>query len=96
MEQAEAAALDALFGGRRLPATGLKGALGERAVSGAASVALAALARSRGLLPPHAGGALLSWPAAVEPCRGPTPHPPGATLVVLYGFGGNCGAVVLG
>lgn len=96
MEEAEAAALETIFPGRGLPATGLKGALGERAVSGATTIAMAALSRSRGVLPPFAGGGLITWPSAIAPCSRPAPLPHGATLVVLYGFGGNLGAVVLG
>jgi 3-oxoacyl-[acyl-carrier-protein] synthase II len=97
MEAAEAAALAQLFPGRRLPASGIKGAIGERAVSGALSVAAAALARQRRQLPPFAGGALApaDWPDAVAPLTEPVPLPDGATLVLLYGSGGNFGAVIL-
>lgn len=95
MEEAEAAALERLFAGRGLAASGVKGALGERAVSGAVSLVVAALARRRGVLPPYAGGARQRWPAAVEPLAAPAPLPPGATLVLLYGSGGNYAALLL-
>lgn len=95
MEEAEAEALSRVFAGRRLAATGLKGAVGERALSGSLSVAVAALARHRRRLPPYAGGALARWPEAIQPLTSPAPLPPGPTLVVLYGFGGNYAAVVM-
>ncbi len=96
MEEAEAEALAQVFAGETtLVASGVKGALGERAVAGATSLAVAALSRGRGLLPPFAGSALARWPASVEIASSPTPLPPGATLVVLCGVGGNYAAVVL-
>lgn len=95
MEEAEAAALAGLFPGRRLAASGVKGAVGERATSGALTLAVAALARQRRRLPPFAGGALGAWPDAVAPAVEPVPLPPGAMLALLYGFGGNYAAVVL-
>ncbi len=96
MEAAEAQALNRLFAGRRLPASGVKGALGERSVSGAVSVAVAALAQQRGQLPPYAGGTTDSWGDGIVPVSAVTPITEGATLVVLYGSGGNYGAVVVG
>jgi 3-oxoacyl-[acyl-carrier-protein] synthase II len=96
MEEAEAVALGRVFGTRALASTGLKGAVGERATSGVLSVAVAALARHRGALPPYAGGALARWPVPVALATQVTPMPAGATLVVLYGFGGNYAAVVVG
>ncbi len=96
MEEAEAEALSKVFAGFSPAATGLKGAIGERAVSGATTLALAALARKRGELPPFAGGALARWPQEIRLSSQPAPSSAGATLVVLYGFGGNFGAVLLG
>jgi len=95
MEDAEATALAEIFAGHRLAATGVKGAVGERAVSGALGLAAAVLARHRGVLPPYASGARESWPEPVGILRRATPRPPGATLLVLYGFGGDCAAIVL-
>ncbi len=95
MEAAEAQALSRLFAGRHLLAGGVKGALGERAVSGAVSVAVAALAQQRGQLPPFAGGTNAAWPDCIVPAERVTPLAGGATLVVLYGSGGNYGAVVV-
>lgn len=95
MERAEAEALDTVFPGHRLAATGVKGAIGESASSGAVSVAAAALCRRRSLLPPFAGGALRRWPDAVEILAAPSRLPPGATLVLTYGVGGTGGAVLL-
>lgn len=94
-EQAEAAALEQLFAGRRLAATGIKGAIGESATAGAASLATAALARARRRLPPFAGGRLAAWPPAVRLLEAPEPLPRGATLALLAAAGGACGAVVL-
>ncbi len=95
MEREEAAALTEVFGAGPLAATGVKGAVGERATSGALTVAVAALCRARRRLPPYAGGALAAWPAPVRLLTAPTELPAGATLVLLYGFGGNFAAVVI-
>jgi hypothetical protein len=95
MERAEAAALAEVFAGHPLAATGVKGAFGERAVAGALSLALAVLARERRRLPPFAGGALSRWPGAVEILTAPADLPPGATLVLFAGFGGNYAAAVV-
>ncbi|HEX4956030.1 MAG TPA: beta-ketoacyl synthase N-terminal-like domain-containing protein [Thermoanaerobaculia bacterium] len=95
MERAEAEALAAVFGAGPLAATGIKGAVGERSTSGALGVAVAALCRARHRLPPYAGGSLASWPAPVRLLAAPGELPPGATLVLLYGFGGNYAAVIL-
>lgn len=96
MESAEARALDQVFSGHRLAATGIKGALGEAAVSGAASVALAALARGRKRLPPFSGSACESWPGCIDLLDSVTPLPSGVTLVLTYGVGGTFGAILLG
>jgi 3-oxoacyl-[acyl-carrier-protein] synthase II len=96
MERAEAAALAEVFAGRRLAATGIKGAIGERAVAGALSLAVAVLSRARRLLPPYAGGALCRWPEPVQPLAAAAELPPGATLVLFAGFGGNYAAAVVG
>lgn len=95
MERAEADALLEVLGERSVAVSGLKGLVGERAVSGALSVAGAALARSRGVLPPFGGTALEAWPSSLTPLREPIPFPEGATLVMLQGFGGNYAAAVL-
>lgn len=95
MEEAEAQALNRLFASRRLVASGVKGALGERAVSGAVSVAVAALSQQRGQMPPYAGGAIDHWGPSIVPAQGATPIGRAATLVVLYGSAGNFGAVVV-
>lgn len=95
MERAEAHALERLLPRGPVVATGVKGAIGERATAGVVSVAAAVLARVRGVLPPFAGSALSAWPASIRPATGPVALPPGPTLVVLTGFGGNYGAVVV-
>ena len=94
MEKLEAEVLGEIFS-TPLAATGIKGAVGERACSGALSLAVATLARHRGTLPPYAGGALNRWPKPIQILETPTSRPPGATLVVLYGFGGNFAALVV-
>ncbi len=96
LELAEEQALRSVFGERALAASGVKGALGERAVAGVASLAAAALAHHHGVLPPFAGGACGGSTASLHRLAQPAPLPPGATLVVLQGFGGNLGAVVVG
>ena len=95
MEAAELRALEELLGDRGLAATGVKGAVGERAASGALSVAAAALARQRRRLPPFAGGALEHRIGAVRLLDRATELPDGATLVLLYGAGGNLAAILL-
>ena len=96
MEEAEAQALAAVFGARAIPAAGLKALVGERAVSGALTLAAAALARRRGRLFPFAGGALDRPSPALRPLTTSEGHPPGSTLVLLCGYAGNFGAIVLG
>lgn len=96
MERTEAEVLSRLFGERGLAASGVTGAMGTRAVTGAVALVVGALARSRGRLPPYPGGALTRWPDAVRLLSTPAPFPEGATLVVSYSAGGNYAAVVLG
>ncbi len=96
MESIEASALQRVFPRQSLVATGLKGALGECATSGAASVALAALARQRKRLPPFSGPRSIAWPASVGLLDHLAPSPDGATLVLTYGAGGTFGAILIG
>ena len=96
LESMEAKAIARIFSDHPLAATGVKGALGEAAVSGAASVALAALARRRGRLPAFAGTPAIEWPPSVRVLKSPSALPAGATLVLTYGAGGTFGAVLLG
>lgn len=96
MEAAEAEALARVFAGRSVLATGIKGALGERAVVGATSLAVAAAARWRGLIPPFAGAASERWPALLTQAAEPTALPAGAILLPLYGLGGNLAALLIG
>ena len=55
LDRLEAAALGDVFGGRDVPVASIKGSIGESASSGAAAVAAAVGALSRGLVPPTAG-----------------------------------------
>jgi 3-oxoacyl-[acyl-carrier-protein] synthase II len=95
LDRCEAQALRAVFGDRAVPVTSIKGALGEFASAGAASVAGALLCGAAGKLPPIANLRTLADDCPVAAVRVAMPVPGATILVNSFASGGtNFSAVI--
>lgn len=95
-DAAEAAAIAALVGGRRLPVASIKGVTGHAlGAAGALEAAAACLTVLHATIPPTWGFAEPDDDTAVvDVCAAPRPLPPGAVLSNSFGFGGHNGTLV--
>jgi 3-oxoacyl-[acyl-carrier-protein] synthase II len=95
LDRCEAQALGELFGDRAIPVTSIKGALGEFASAGAASLVAAILCSQSGRLPPIANLRTLADDCPVAAVRGATPLPGRMLLINSFASGGTNFSVVL-
>lgn len=95
-DAAEAQAIAALLGDRRVPVTSIKGVTGHGlGAAGALEAAAVCLGYAAGALPPTAGYVEPDeQTAAVEVVTGRTPWRPGVALSNSFGFGGHNGTLV--
>jgi 3-oxoacyl-(acyl-carrier-protein) synthase len=75
LDRCEASALRRLFGGRAVPVTSVKGALGEFSAAGAASLAAAILCSRQGLIAPTRGLDIVADDCPVAAVRTASPLP---------------------
>ena len=95
LDRCEAQALRAVFGPRPIPVTSIKGAVGECAAAGAASVAAAVLCAQAGQLPPIANLRTLADDCPVAAVRTAVPLPGRVILVNSFASGGTNFSAVL-
>jgi 3-oxoacyl-(acyl-carrier-protein) synthase len=89
LDRVEAAAIADVFGGRAVPVTSIKGAIGEFGAAGAASLAAAVLCGRRGRVAPTAGlrERAADCPVTVHPAGAPLAGP--IALVNSFASGGT-------
>ncbi len=97
LDRCEATALRTVFGGRPVPVTSIKGALGEFAASGAASLAAALLCGCGvdGRIPSVAGLHHLADDCPVTVVRTPMPLPGPTILINSFASGGTNFSVIV-
>jgi len=96
-DAAEARAIAAVFGPRRVPVTANKGVTGHMmAASGAAEVVICLLSLARSMAPPTANTVAVDDDLEIDLVLGrPRPLSAGAALSNSFGFGGHNAALVL-
>jgi 3-oxoacyl-[acyl-carrier-protein] synthase II len=97
-DQAEAQAVEAVFGPSRPPMTSTKGVTGHAlGAAGALEAAAVLLSMQHRMIPPTAGTTRLSDEMHVDVVIGePRPWEPGPTISNNFGFGGHNGSVIIG
>lgn len=95
LDALEAAAIDEVFGGRRVAVTSLKGAIGESGAAGVASIAAGLLLLPSGVVPPTAGWAEADPACPVDVAAWARPTAGDTFMVNSVASGGtNCSVVV--
>jgi 3-oxoacyl-(acyl-carrier-protein) synthase len=95
LDACEARALRLVFGNRPVPVTSIKGAVGEFAAAGAASLAAALLCGQAGQLPPIANLRTLADDCPIAAVRDTMPLPGRTLLINSFASGGTNFAVVV-
>ena len=95
LDRCEARALRAVFGDRPVPVTSIKGAIGEFAAVGAASLAAAVLCGQAGRLPPIANLRTLADDCPVAAVRESTALAGSVVMVNSFGSGGTNYSVII-
>jgi 3-oxoacyl-[acyl-carrier-protein] synthase II len=88
LDRCEASALRRLFGGRAVPVTSVKGAIGEFSAAGAASLLAAILCGRQGLVAPTHGLDVIAddCPVAGVRTASPLPGSPSGSIVLINSF----------
>lgn len=95
LDAVESAALREVFGGRAVPVTSIKGAIGESGAAGAAALLVALAALGRGVLPPTAGFAERDPACPVAVAREARPIAGGVALVNSVAAAGTICSVLI-
>lgn len=95
LDRLEASAINDVFAHREVPVVSLKGALGEFAASGAASLTAALLCLARGVVPPTVGFAEPDTECAVSVASTPRTAPGSLALINSFATGGANYSIVV-
>jgi 3-oxoacyl-[acyl-carrier-protein] synthase II len=97
LDRLEAAGIREVFGGRDLPVTSIKGAIGEFGAAGAGSAAAAVLCGRQGVIAPTVGFQTPAedCPVQVVSSAAPLPKPAAIALINSFASGGTNFSVVL-